>query len=141
MSRKSGVLGLALIVTVLWFCHEQIYGLLFWQKPGFELSASPESVVLYSRRGSENGTVITIKSINGYQGNLSVKVELKGFVIAGEIKATYLSNLILKANEQVSLGLTLYVPSLVVPGTYYAEIIVTDGELEVSLSVGVVVLQ
>jgi uncharacterized membrane protein len=141
MSRKSGVLGLVLIVTVLWFCHEQIYGLLFWQKPGFELSASPESVVLYSRRGSENGTVITIKSINGYQGNLSVKVELKGFVIAGEIQATYLSNLILKANEQVSLGLTLYVPSLVAPGTYYAEIIVTDGELEVSLSIGVAVLQ
>jgi hypothetical protein len=127
MSKKLVVIGLITTALLLYFFYDEIYG--FILRPYFELSVNPESVNLDTRTGSMNSTIFTIQSFNGYQGSLTVRVHLTGLVIIGNIYLTYPLEVYVEANEQASFSLVFCV-SNISPGTYYADIIVSSGQIE-----------
>jgi len=131
------VLGLSVTILALYMYHDYIIGLLVNPQPSFELSAVTESIILYRYEGHSNSTIITIKSINGFQGTVEVKVTLKSpfMTILGDIELSHPGNMTLAANEQVSFELFFYVRSTISPGTYLAEVVATNGELERSVTI------
>ena len=138
MSKKSTVARLILVGILLYFFNDKIYG--FLVRPSFELSANPGSIILNKNKGSTNSTIVSILSINGYNGKLSIAAHLTGVIIIGDIHLIYPSEVALEANQQVSFELTFRAVSIT-PGTYYADIVASDGQLESSERIAITVPQ
>ena len=136
MSKKSTVAGLILLVGLLYFFYDDIFG--FLVRPSFRLSVNPELIVLYRYKGSVNNTKISILSIDGYNGQLSIDVHLAGAIIIGDVQMIHPSEVSLEANQQVSFELTFRAVSIT-PGTYYADIVASDGQLKSSERIAITV--
>ena len=99
----------------------RLWGILNAPKPDFEMSATPEFVTLQSSGGSQNRTVITVKSLDGFSGNVTFKIEHSGIV--GDIQFIFgRSKVNLPSGAQIQCTLTLSVLTVVSPGTYHIDI-------------------
>ncbi len=107
-------------------------------QPDFEISANPEKVFLYSWEGSSNTTIISVKSVNGFSGEVTVKV---GYTyVIGDVRL-YLdsSGVTLRAGGQAYCLLTLYTITPIHPGQYFVDVVGKSGNIEHSVRITVVV--
>lgn len=128
MSRN---LAIALIVFVLSFfscCYLTGFLVVFQPQPDFELTANPISIGLDRYKGSSNSTVISVGSINDFNGTITFAVELQAVI--GYFDLLYPSEITLMPNGQADFVLDFYVPSAVAPGKYPIDIIACSGQLE-----------
>lgn len=133
-----GVVAVLCIAVILFASYDCLYGFLRPQ-PDFEISADPDSIVLKSFEGSSNATVITVKSVNGFTGDISLKF-VKGFGIMGDIRFDLDSHdLHLTPDGQAERVLSLLVVSFVTSGEYYVDVIATSGQVEHSVRIIVTV--
>ena len=136
MSKKATITGIILAGILLYFFSDTVFG--FLDSPSFEISVHPESIILNTHSGSTNSTKIFIASINGYDSNVSIDVHITSVIIVGDLQLIHPSQVALEANQQVSFELTFRVVSIM-PGTYYADIIASDGQLERSERIAITV--
>jgi hypothetical protein len=133
-----GVAAILCIAVILFASYDCLYGFLRPQ-PDFEVSAHPASIVLRNHEGSSNATVITVKSVNGFIGDISLKF-VKGFGIMGDIRFDLDSpDLHLTPDGQAERVLSLFVVSFVTPGEYYVDVVATSGQVEHTVRITVTV--
>lgn len=137
MLKKALVILAVVAVLLLTFDDIEVF---LRPEPDFEIFADPKSVTLNSWEGSSNRTVIALKSINGFSGNITFEVA-QGLRVLGDVRFTFdPANVKLSAGDEVQCVLTLYVCSHIPSGEYYIEVIgVADG-LKRSVRVGITVL-
>ncbi len=136
LSKKAAGLALALVLGLFVFLNvtgqgdfitsllQGLWGLLGQERSDFEISANPATVNLGSSGGSQNRSIITLKSVGGFSGNITFGIEHSGIV--GDIRLTLDSTQVfLEPNTQVQNTLTLYVNSVVSPGSYNIDVTAT----------------
>ena len=109
-------------------------------RPDFEVTANPSSIALSRYKGSSNSTVISIESINGFDGPITIRVDSQ--VMIGHIDLLYPSEVTLTGNGQSDFVLDFYVPSAVAPGKYPIDIVAWDnfsGQLKHTLRITITV--
>lgn len=138
--RKAVVAGAAVlcIVVILYFSYDCLYGFLR-PPPDFEIEAAPDAIFLESYEGSSNSTVVALKSLNGFSGDISLKL-VKSFGIMGDIRFDLGSDeLYLPPNGQSQCTLSLEVVSFVTSGEYFVDVIATAGQVEHTVRVTITV--
>ena len=134
--RKAvvAVAAILCISVILYVSYDFLYGFLRPQ-PDFEISANPDSVVLQSYEGSSNTTVVTLKSINGFTEDISLKL-VKSFGIMGDIRFELDSTEVyLPPGGEAQCSLTLRVVSFVTSGEYYVDVTPTADQVEHSVRI------
>jgi len=134
LGRQKLLVSLIVTIAVL----SAIVYYLFLQ-PDFEISANPETVTLYTFRGSSNSTIITVNSIRGLGGTVTLTAA-PGFGI-GEVRLTLdPSEAHLSAGGEAQSVLTLDVLFFIARGEYYVEVIGVAGALKRSVLITVIVV-
>ena len=129
----------ALVVSILIVAVLSVVLYYFFFQPEFEISANPETVTLYSFRGSSNNTVITLNSIRGLSGAITFEVA-PGFGV-GEVRlAQDPPEVYLPADGEAQSVLTLEVLFFIAPGEYYVEVIGVAATLKRSVLITVIVI-
>ncbi|MDH5794566.1 MAG: hypothetical protein OEZ24_00515 [Candidatus Bathyarchaeota archaeon] len=124
-----GVAAVICVSVVLYFSYDCLYGFLRPQ-PDFEIAAVPDSVVLRSYEESSNATLVTLRSVNGFSGEISLKL-VKSFGIMGDIRFDLASHsAYLPPDGQYQVTLSLLVVSFVTQGEYYVDVVATAGQIE-----------
>lgn len=139
MSKRSAVIGLSFAILALYLWHDRIFGLLVRTPPGFELLATTETIMLSRYEGSSNSTTVIVRSVNGFQGTVTIEVALESPFTIGVVEPNHPANLTLAANEQTSFELTFFVRSTISPGTKLVDVVATDGETESSITITIIV--
>jgi len=139
VSKKLAVIGLSVAILAVYMWHDRIFGLLVIAPPGFEISAATETIMLSRYEGSSNSTTVTIRSVNGFQGTVTIEVALESPFTIGVVEPNHPPNLTLAAYEQASFELTFFVRSTISPGTKLVDVTATDGKIEVSVTVTLIV--
>jgi len=138
---KKALAAIAALLCVFFiFAHyDDIMGFLSPRsKPDFEVSANPSMMTLNSWEGSSNRTVITVKSIDAFSGNISF--EITPVYLVGDIQPTLEPSFVtLPASGQAQSVLTFYVRSLIPPGRYEVDVTGIAGSLRHSVRVTVTV--
>ena len=125
----AGVAAIICVSVVLYFSYDYLYGFLRPQ-PDFGITAVPDSVVLRSYEDSSNATLVTLKSVNGFSGEISLKL-VKSFGIMGDIRFDLASHsAYLPPDGQCQVTLYLLVVSFVTQGEYYVDVVATAGQIE-----------
>ena len=131
------VLAVGLLLLVVLYYRDALAGFVTPQ-PGFEIIASPETVTLSSLEGSTNSTAITFKSINGFSGDITLRVTHSPLI--GHLRITLdPTDPYLPANQATKSVLTLHVSSFIAPGDHRIEVAAVAGNLEHSVLVTVAV--
>lgn len=137
MLKKA--LAILTVIAVLLLTYDDIEGFLR-PRPDFEIFADPKSITINSWEGSSNRTVITVKSINGFSGNLTFEVA-QSLRVLSDVRFTFdPANVTLSADEEVQCVLTLYVCSHIPPEEYYIEVIGVAGDFKRSVRITITVL-
>jgi len=140
-SPLVAVLVLLFAVLVL-IGYQYMCGFLALQKkppqPDFEISADPEQVAVHSWEGSSNSSVITVKSIGGFSGRITLEV---GYTfLFGDVRLILNpSEVTLQGNDYADCLLTLYTLTPIKPGQYYVDVVGKSGSIEHSVRITVVV--
>jgi len=139
MMKKAAIVTVSLLLVFLIFVYYDSiedfimlhflvpWGLLRSPQPDFEISADPVSIMLNGWEGSQNRTVITVKSLDGFSDNITF--EVKQYGIIGDVTFTFdHPQISLPADGQVQCILTLHVQSVASPGKYSIDIIGTASD-------------
>jgi len=138
--KKALAAIVALVCVLLVFAnYDDIMGFLRPRlKPDFEVTANPSLVALNSWDGSLNRTVITVKSIDAFSGNISF--EIIPVYLVGDIQVSLEPSFVtLPVNGQAQGVLTFYVRSLIPPGRYEVDVTGIAGSLRHSVRVTITV--
>jgi hypothetical protein len=113
------IIAIVIISFVLYFYSDYIMGLLT-ARPDFELSANPMSIKL-GYEGTYNTTVITVRSINGFNSDVNLDVKpVLGFV--GVRFILDLSEIHPPVNGVVSCTLKVEAGGSIAPGKYFTDV-------------------
>jgi len=128
MSRKSVVakvfIALVIVLTILYY-NDFIFGFLT-ARPDFKLSAN--TTLMKVGYGSYNTTIITVKSINGFDSN--VKLDVKPVLFILGVKFTLdPSEVHLPANKEVTCELKIEATSTIALGRYLIDVYGISGNI------------
>jgi hypothetical protein len=123
--RAAAVFAVVAVIAVC-FSYDYIYGLLFAQ-PEFEISAAPNTVTL-SYKGTSNRTIVTVRSLNGFAGDVMLEAE-PGMGTMGIEFTLNPAVAHVPSNGQVSCVLELVVKSSVPSGLYFVNVVGVAGNL------------
>jgi len=119
------VFVLVIVLTILNY-HDYIFGILT-ARPDFMLSAN-STLIRVGYVGSYNTTIITVKSINGFDSN--VKLDVKPVLFAVGIKFTLDPlEVHLPANKEVACELKVEATTTIAPGNYLIDVYGISGNI------------
>jgi hypothetical protein len=129
MSRKSVVakvfIALVVVLAILYY-SDYILGILT-ARPDFQLSAS-STLIKVGYVGSHNTTIITVRSINGLDTNVTLDVKPVLFIVG--IKFTLNpSEVHLPANKEVTCELKIEAINTIAPGRYLIDVYGISGNI------------
>ena len=120
------IIAVVAVSALLFFSSDYLLGLLT-ARPDFQLSVSPTSIRL-GYVGSSNTTVITVKSVNGFDS--VVKFDVKPFLgLLGVRFILNSSEVHLPANGEVSCTLKVEATFTIAQGQYYIDVSGVAGNL------------
>ena len=129
MSRKSVVATVFIIIIIVFailYYNDYILGILT-ARPDFQLSASSTTIKV-GYIGSYNTTIITVRSINGLDTNVTLDVKPVLFIVG--IKFTLdPSEVHLPANKEVTCELKIEAISTIAPGRYLIDVYGISGNI------------
>ena len=138
MDKKIVVLALALSlgIFILLFSYT-FFGGYIKREPDFDISANPQSLILNSYKGSSNQTIITLGSINGFEGDITLSVS-RSLGVIGDVRVDLdFYQVHLPANGQVTVRLALYVTTAIAPGDYDVQVFANASDFNHSISVSI----
>jgi hypothetical protein len=129
MSRKSVVATVFIIIIIVFailYYNDYILGILT-ARPDFQLSASSTTIKV-GYVGSYNTTIITVRSINGLDTNVTLDVKPVLFIVG--IKFSFdPSKVHLLANKEVTCELKIEAISTIAPGRYLIDVYGISGNI------------
>ena len=136
MSRKMLAAKVAAVLVavscVLYFYGDYWLGILT-ARPDFQLSVDPNTIQL-GYIGSSNTTVITVKSINGFDSNVTLDIKpVSG--VSGVRFTLDPSEFRLSVNEEVKCALRIEATSFMVIGQYSIDVYGVSGNLTRSIRI------
>jgi len=140
-SPLVAVLILLLAVSIF-IGYQYMWGFLASQvkppQPDFEISADPEQVAVHSWEGSSNTSVITVRSIGGFSGRVTLEV---GYTfLFGDVRLILSSSEVtLQADDRAYCLLTVYTLTPIKPGQYHVDVVGKSGSIEHSVRITVTV--
>jgi hypothetical protein len=122
MSRRifASVIVLVVVLVVIGLNYSRIIGIM--NRPDFEVSASFNLITIHYWQGNGNNTIITLNSINGFEGNITLEI-IKSFGHPNGLEETLEPpKVFLPANGKVQASLTLFAKHTIPEGHYYVDI-------------------
>ena len=146
MLKKGIVITTAvcgLLLVLIWSgYHNDILNFLsvnfLGPQPDFEISANPRSITLHNSAGSSNATIITVRSINGFNASIAFKLEV-GLILDEIDFSLDPDQVYLQSDGEAHCVLALYVPSLITQKEYHIEVVGNAGKLEHSVHITITV--
>jgi len=111
--------ALIVVSSILYFFDDYWLGILI-TRPDFQMSADP-SIIRLGYIGSSNSTVITVKSVNGFDSNVTLDVR-SVFSVSGVEFTIDPSVFHLSANEEVTCVLRIEAMSFILVGQYSIDV-------------------
>ena len=103
--------------------------------PSFEMASDPKEVDICCYKGCTNSTVITLRSINGFEGRVFFVIK-KSVSIMSSLRVELSSlDVYLEADGEAYCTLTLSVNPKIIPEEYYVDIIASGEGIEKSLRI------